>query len=83
MCNKGFHEKQYCKAGLINGGVYLINKHKSDYEVLPAKFSFEKEVLELGVQNRNIYGFDFDDYFIDIGIPEDYATANKELLSLF
>ena len=80
---KAFHEKQYCKAGLINGGVYLINKHKSDYEVLPAKFSFEKEVLELGVQNRNIYGFDFDDYFIDIGIPEDYATANKELLSLF
>lgn len=27
---KAFHEKQYCKAGLINGGVYLINKHKSD-----------------------------------------------------
>ena len=80
---KAFHEKQFCKAGLINGGVYLINKHKSDYAVLPAKFSFEKEVLELGVQNRNIYGFDFDDYFIDIGIPEDYATANKELLSLF
>jgi D-glycero-alpha-D-manno-heptose 1-phosphate guanylyltransferase len=80
---KAFHEKQYCKAGLINGGVYLINKHKSDYEVLPAKFSFEKEVLELGVRNRNIYGFDFDDYFIDIGMPEDYAKANKELLSLF
>lgn len=42
-----FYEKQYCKAGLINGGVYFINKLNMDYKALPTKFSFEKEVLEL------------------------------------
>lgn len=78
-----FREKRYCKAGLINGGVYLINKQNTDYMALPTKFSFEKEVLEPGVQNRNIYGFDFRGYFIDIGIPEDYVRANDEFLSLF
>lgn len=78
-----FREKQYCKVGLINGGVYLINKQNTDYKTLPTKFSFEKEVLEPGVQNHNIYGFDFEGYFIDIGIPEDYVRANEELLSQF
>jgi D-glycero-alpha-D-manno-heptose 1-phosphate guanylyltransferase len=47
------------------------------------KFSFEKEVLERGVQKHNIYGFDFGGYFIDIGIPEDYAKANEEFPPLF
>lgn len=78
-----FHEKQYCKVGLINGGVYLINKQNTDYEVLPTKFSFEKEVLEQGVQKHDIYGFDFGGYFIDIGVPEDYVKANEEFSSLF
>ncbi|MFR2352832.1 MAG: nucleotidyltransferase family protein [Bacteroides ovatus] len=80
---KAFHEKQYCKEGLINGGVYLINKLNIDYNALPMKFSFEKEVLERGVQKHNIYGFDFGGYFIDIGIPEDYAKANEEFPPLF
>ncbi len=78
-----FHEKQYCKAGLINGGVYLINKQNTNYEALPTKFSFEKEVLEPGVRKHDIYGFDFGGYFIDIGVPEDYIRANAEFTLLF
>ncbi|MDL2303030.1 MULTISPECIES: nucleotidyltransferase family protein [unclassified Dysgonomonas] len=72
-----FIEKQQCKEGLINGGVYLIDKDilLSDKE-LPVKFSFEKDVLEAKISTLPIYGNIQDTYFIDIGIPEDYRKAN-------
>ena len=41
------------------------------------KFSFETEVLELGTKIHKIYGFDYNSYFIDIGVPTDYIKANK------
>ena len=34
-----FNEKQYCESGLINGGVYLINRHELDN--FPMKFSLD------------------------------------------
>ncbi len=41
-----FNEKQYCEKGLINGGVYIINRQASLFKELPKKFSFEISVLE-------------------------------------
>ena len=70
-----FHEKQPCAEGFINGGVYAINRSLLDLSGLPEQFSFEKEVLEKGAAEGRIYGWVSDAYFIDIGIPEDYARA--------
>ncbi|MBR1769475.1 MAG: nucleotidyltransferase family protein [Bacteroidales bacterium] len=75
-----FEEKKFCSEGLINCGVYIVNKEKLNLDAFPEKFSFEKEVLE---KRKDIYGFVYDDYFIDIGIPEDYMKAQKELPLLF
>ena len=47
---------------------------------LPEKFSFEKEVLEPMAAGGWLTGFVDDGYFIDIGIPEDYARAQRELI---
>jgi D-glycero-alpha-D-manno-heptose 1-phosphate guanylyltransferase len=74
---KGFREKQFCAAGLINGGVYLLNVKSFSSREWPQKFSFEKEWLETGLDR--LYGSVQDGYFIDIGIPEDYEKAQKEL----
>lgn len=74
----GFNEKAFRKEGLINGGVYLINKDIFDKLGLPAKFSFEKEVMESRLETLNIYGFVADTYFIDIGIPSDFEKANND-----
>jgi D-glycero-alpha-D-manno-heptose 1-phosphate guanylyltransferase len=71
-----FNEKQYCRSGLINGGMYFINKNRCSLDHLPEKFSFETEVLQSQVKKGNFYGFIDDNYFIDIGIPADYAKAN-------
>jgi len=74
-----FHEKQYCPKGLINGGVYAIDRSRLDLSILPEKFSFEKEVLEPGAAIGQIGGWVSDAYFIDIGIPEDYERAQWAL----
>lgn len=76
---KSFKEKQFYGEGTINGGLYLLNVNKFLDEEFPAKFSFEKNYLESFYEKRRIYGIVEDRYFIDIGIPEDYNRANKEL----
>lgn len=65
--------------GLINGGVYLINKQIFNKYPQAQKFSFEKEVMEQLYKKESFYGWVSDGYFLDIGIPEDYARAEKEL----
>ena len=76
---KSFREKQFYEAGLINGGVYGLNVRNFMKENLPENFSFEKDYLEKYVGTRKIYAIIQDEYFIDIGIPEDYERAGKEL----
>jgi len=70
-----FKEKMYCEHGLINGGVYYFKKSIFEKINTPIKFSFEKDVLEKYSSDLLIQGKIFDNYFIDIGIPEDYEKA--------
>lgn len=74
-----FKEKQHYESGLINGGVYALHVNKFLGEGLPEKFSFEKEYLEVFYRTRRMLGVVQDEYFIDIGIPEDYQRAQHEL----
>ena len=46
---------------------------------LPEKFSFETDYLEKYYIHKKMVGLVQDEYFIDIGIPEDYARAGREL----
>ncbi len=78
-----FREKKPCMRGLVNGGAYLCDTEflKSSLAPLPAAFSFEKDFLEplSASEGKALSGFVSDDYFIDIGVPEDYARASQEL----
>lgn len=75
-----FEEKKHQENGTINGGIYLINKAFFDASTLPLKFSFEQEYLEKFVSQGSFYGFVADAYFIDIGVPEDYAQAQIDFV---
>ncbi|EEC4842056.1 NTP transferase domain-containing protein [Campylobacter lari] len=66
-----FEEKIFKKQGLINGGIYLLKKDIFDKFDLDEKFSFE-EFLQKNHKVLKIQTQIFDDYFIDIGIPQDY-----------
>lgn len=78
-----FEEKQQRESGLINGGVYIINKKSFLDKGLPEKFSFEKDYLEAFVSEGKLYGYKNDGYFIDIGIPQDYEQAQEDFKRIF
>lgn len=68
--------------GFITAGTYIIHPQLfSDY-ALEEKFSFEQDFLHLYINKIKPQAFMTDDYFIDIGIPEDYARAVRELPQL-
>lgn len=77
---KAFREKTgEEKPGIINGGVYIIKRelflNKTEANV---PFSIEKDFYEKKINELNMFGFTHNGYFIDIGIPEDYARAQDE-----
>ncbi len=76
---KKFSEKKHYQNGLINGGLYMLNVEDFLSESLPEKFSFETGYLENSYSTKKMYGLVQDEYFIDIGIPEDYERAQVEL----
>ncbi len=79
----GFTERgQKSGEGYINGGVYYIRKDFFlDFD-WPEKFSIEKDFFEKYYQQYTLYGIRCFSYFLDIGIPEDYARAQQEFKSL-
>ena len=76
-----FVEKKACEKGFINGGIYILNRNLFD-DISQDKFMMEKDFLEKYVDSKVFSAFLCDGYFIDIGIPEDYAKANKEFTKL-
>ena len=72
---QSFKEKKYYEQGLINGGVYALNVKRFLELDLPEKFSFEKDYLETYCTTQKMMGLVQDEYFIDIGIPEDLERA--------
>ncbi len=69
--------------GFINAGIYVVQPDLFSRWNMPAAFSFEKDFLPTRVDTLKPMAFHADDYFIDIGIPEDYARACTELPELF
>ena len=63
----------------INGGLYVFDREIfSLIPHAPPPVSLEEEVFP-HLSGRRICGFPVDGYFVDIGVPEDYATAQQEI----
>lgn len=75
---KSFKEKeQKANSNLINGGIYVLNKEIFKYIPKNKLVSLEKEIFPKFVNSNRFYGISFNNYFIDIGIPEDYRRLQK------
>ena len=74
----GFREKQKTAEGYINGGIYLMRRDLLE-QIVEEKFSFESDFMEKKVNELSFAAFESNGYFIDIGIPEDYAKAQVDL----
>ncbi|MCE3255443.1 MAG: D-glycero-alpha-D-manno-heptose,7-bisphosphate 7-phosphatase [Rickettsiaceae bacterium] len=77
-----FSEKVKDRSALINGGVYILNPRVFAKYNPPQQFSFEQDFLSKNLSSIKSFAFPVDDYFIDIGVPEDYKIANLELPKL-
>ena len=73
----GFHEKRFCEDGYINAGIYMIGD-RNLLKDMPEIFSFETDFLQPKAAEGAVQGYISDGYFIDIGIPQDYAKANED-----
>lgn len=73
-----FAEKRYVEEGYINGGIYYLPKTIFQAFTFPKRFSIEKDLFEQHVRDLMIKVYLSDDYFIDIGIPTDYAQAQED-----
>ncbi len=60
--------------GWINGGVYLLNRNIFDNH-RQQKFSLENDLFKNSITTLSMQAFKTDAFFLDIGIPEDYANA--------
>ncbi len=74
-----FREKDpAAQEGVINGGVYLIDRGKFMEKPFPVSFSMEHDFLEPYVAKEKFMLYLSDGYFIDIGIPEDLERARHD-----
>jgi len=67
----GFAEKSATGSGLINGGMYVLDREAVD-AIPPGRSSFEYDVLPRHL-GAGVWGFVARGFFVDIGVPEDYA----------
>lgn len=74
-----FHEKQFREVSIINGGIYCINRGILIHYPVGTPFSFEKNYLEKNTPAKNVHGVIFENYFMDIGVPEDYKQFEQDM----
>ncbi len=74
-----YEEKVSQGPGLINAGVYILSRCIFDGYDLPEAFSFERDFLMPRVNELRAAAYITDAYFIDIGTPEGYLQAQRDL----
>lgn len=75
----GFEEKnENAGPGLINAGVYVLEKTFLMDPQFRGKFSIEKDCFEKYFGIARMFGYPAEGYFLDIGIPEDFNKAQHE-----
>lgn len=67
-------------SNLINAGVYVVNPSVLEYIPKGERISIERQIFPKLAESGVLYGYTFDDMWIDIGVPGDYLRANKMVL---
>lgn len=66
-----FSEKADMGRGLVNCGIYLINRSVIDSIPTTQSFSMERELIpSLLAKGMNVYGFELRGHFYDVGTPK-------------
>jgi NDP-sugar pyrophosphorylase family protein len=80
----GFAEKDDAAGGgLINGGVYVLNRTALNLMPRGEVCSLEREVFPALLKAHHLYGRPYPGFFIDIGVPADYERLQADPSPLF
>jgi NDP-sugar pyrophosphorylase family protein len=63
----------------INAGIYLLQRDSIEFPIMTSSFSLEYEIFPKLVKTKFCFGFVVKSELIDIGTPERYRKANKDL----
>ena len=74
-----FREKGGRGPGYINGGLLLLNRSLAAFLPREIPFSLERDVFPEWLKSKRFYGYPVDGFFIDIGVPQDYSRACRQL----
>ncbi|MBQ9418498.1 MAG: nucleotidyltransferase family protein [Bacteroidales bacterium] len=66
-------------SSLINGGIYRLRRSLLEGYSLGQAFSFETDLMQRQYASQPFFAYAESGYFIDIGVPADYARAQHEL----
>ncbi len=77
-----FSEKSHNKvSGVVNAGVYAMSNDIFNF-IPEGNSSLEVDIFPKIVNSQKLAGHEFDEYFIDIGLPGDLNRAQYELEDL-
>lgn len=69
------------KSNLINAGLYALEHSVLDRMERGKKYSIEREIFPaLLNEGKRMFGYNYDGYWMDIGTPLKYLSANQDLL---
>jgi NDP-sugar pyrophosphorylase family protein len=68
-------------SNLVNAGIYVLDPKIFDYIPSSHSVSIEREVFPKLAKEGSLYGYVFEDVWLDIGEPADYFRANWLLLN--
>ena len=74
---KGLISIGKAKTNIMNGGLYVVNK-KILKNIKNKFLSFENDILKKEIQNNNVIGKYFNDFFIDIGSIQQLKMIKKK-----
>ena len=75
---KGFKEKPEYRLD-VSMGVYILNRKVLENIPLNKKFGFDDLVLKMLQKGQEIKVYPYKGYWLDIGRPDDYEKANKDI----
>lgn len=74
--------RNYFYHNLVNSGVYVVSNHIFDkYFKEPKKTDFEKDVVDIELNNKTVYSYHSTEYVKDAGAPDRYYSVCKDVAS--
>ncbi|WP_457614141.1 sugar phosphate nucleotidyltransferase, partial [Methanopyrus sp.] len=73
-------EPNEAPSNFINAGVYVLDREVLDYIPEGRAVSIEREIFPKLAEEGLLYGFRFDGYWVDVGLPETYLEAHRVLM---